>query len=93
MVNVYYDKDVELSVLKGKTVAVIGYGSQGNAQANNMRDSGIDVILGLRPEGRSWLRAKKDGFEVLPIPEAAENSDIIHMLIPDTEQPPVYKKN
>ena len=64
MVKVYYDSDVSLDVLKNKIIAVIGYGSQGHAQAQNMRDSGLNIILGLRPEGKSWSRAKKDGFEV-----------------------------
>jgi len=91
MAKVYYDKDVSLEFLKGKTIAVIGYGSQGDPQANNMRDSGMNVILGLRPEGSSWKRAKRDGFKVYPVSEAAERGDIVHMLIPDLEQPAVYK--
>ena len=93
MVKVYYDKDVSLDLLKNKTIAVIGYGSQGHAQAQNMRDSGLKVILGLRPKGESWNRAKKDGFEVYPVSEAAEKGDIIHMLIPDLEQPAVYREH
>jgi ketol-acid reductoisomerase len=91
MVKVYYDADVSLAPLKNKTIAVIGYGSQGHAQAQNMRDSGLNVILGLRPEGKSWSRAKKDGFEVYSVSEAAEKGDVIHMLIPDLEQSTVYK--
>lgn len=83
MVKVYYDSDVTLESIKNKTIAIIGYGIQGHAQANNMKDSGLNVILGLRPEGKSWIRAKKDGFEVYPVSEAAEKGDIIHMLIPD----------
>jgi len=65
MVKVYYDPDVSLEPLKNKTIAVIGYGSQGYAQARNMRDSGLNVILGLRPEGKSWNRAKKDGLKFI----------------------------
>jgi len=91
MVKVYYDADVSLDPLKNKTIAVIGYGSQGYAQAQNMRASGLNVILGLRPEGKSWSRAKKDGFEVYAVSEAAEKGDVIHMLIPDLEQPAVYR--
>ena len=91
MVKVYYDADVSLDPLKNKTIAVIGYGSQGHAQAQTMRDSGLNVILGLRPEGKSWNRAKKDGFEVYPVSEATEKGDIIHMLIPDLEQSAVYR--
>lgn len=92
MAKVYYDADANLNILKGKTIAVIGYGSQGNAQAKNMRDSGLNVIIGLRPDGESWNRAKKDGFGVYPISEAAKKGDIIHILVPDTAQPSVYSK-
>ena len=91
MVKVYYDADADLGVLKGKKIAVIGYGSQGRAQALNIRDSGLDVLLGLRPGGASWSKAKVDGFQPYTIAEAAEKGDIIHMLIPDLEQPDVYK--
>ncbi len=92
MVKMYYDKDANLSVLKDKTVAVIGYGSQGHAQANNMRDSGVDIILGLRPTGRSWSRAEKDGFNVYSIAEATKRSDLVHILIPDTAQSTTYRE-
>ncbi|HIJ06634.1 MAG TPA: ketol-acid reductoisomerase, partial [Methanocalculus sp.] len=71
MVQKYYDADADLSHLKGKTIAVIGYGSQGRGQALNLRDSGLDVIIGLRP-GKSWDEAKKDGFTVLPVAEAVK---------------------
>ncbi|MGQ9469077.1 MAG: ketol-acid reductoisomerase [Nitrososphaerales archaeon] len=91
MAKIYYDADADLGVLKGKKIAVIGYGSQGRAQALNMRDSGLDVLLGLRPDGTSWSKAKADGFQPCTIAEAAEKGDIIQMLIPDLEQPDVYK--
>ncbi|MBC7130139.1 ketol-acid reductoisomerase [Candidatus Bathyarchaeota archaeon] len=91
MAKVYYDSDVDLEPLKGKTVAVIGYGSQGKAQAKNMKDSGVNVILGLRPDGASWKAASEDGFQVYTISEAADKADIVHMLIPDLEQPAVYR--
>jgi len=91
MVKVYYDADVSLDPLNEKTIAVIGYGSQGSAQAQTMRDSGLNVIVGLRPEGGSWRKAKSDGFKVYAVSEAAAKGDIIHMLIPDLEQPSVYK--
>jgi ketol-acid reductoisomerase len=91
MVRVYYDADTSLDVVKDKTIAVIGYGSQGHAQAQNMRDSGLNVIVGLRPEGESWKRAEKDGFEVSTVSEAAEKADIVIMLIPDLEQPTIYR--
>ncbi len=91
MTKVYYDKDVSSEPLKKKTVAVLGYGNQGQAQAQNMRDSGVHVIMGLRPEGASWKAAKNDGFEVYPIPEAVQKAHIAYMLIPDLEQPDIYK--
>jgi ketol-acid reductoisomerase len=91
MVKMFYDNDADLSVLTEKTIAVIGYGSQGEAQAKCLRDSGLKVILGLRSGGNSWKRGIVDGFEVRPIDEAAEKGDIIHLLIPDTAQPMVYR--
>ncbi len=93
MVKVYYDQDVDMGVLRDKTIAVIGYGSQGHAQAQNMRDSGLDVIIGVRPDGPSWNKAKQDGFEVFSIEEASKRADIIHILIPDMAQPEVYEKS
>jgi ketol-acid reductoisomerase len=90
MVKIYYDQDVDASVLDGKTIAIIGYGSQGRAQAQNLRDSGVNVLMGLRPGGPSWKQAAKDGFEVRTIAEATHTSDIIHLLIPDTAQASVY---
>ncbi|MBS7648946.1 ketol-acid reductoisomerase, partial [Candidatus Bathyarchaeota archaeon] len=92
MVKVYFDKDANLDVIKDKTVAVIGYGSQGRAQSQNMRDSGLKVIIGLRPEGESWKRAEQDGFEVYSMPEAAKRGDIIFMLVPDMIQPEIYNE-
>jgi len=91
--KIYGDEDASLEPLEDKTVAVIGYGSQGEAQAKNLRDSGIDVIIGVREGGPSWERAKKDGFEVLPISEAAEAGDVVHILIPDEVQPQVYREH
>ena len=91
MVKVYHDKDIDESVLKGKKIAVIGYGSQGRAQALNMKDSGVDVIVGLRP-GKSWDKAVEDGMTVKTVVEAAKDADIILMLIPDMAQSTVYKE-
>jgi len=93
LVRVYFDKDASLEPLENKTIAVIGYGSQGHAQAQNMRDSGLNVIIGLRPTGRSWKKAEEDGFKVYSVSEAAEKADVIFMLIPDMVQPEVYRKS
>jgi ketol-acid reductoisomerase len=89
--NIHYEKDVDLDVLKDKTIAVIGYGSQGMAQAKNMSESGLNVVVGLREGGASWNVAKADGLEVLPVKEAAAKADIIHILIPDEIQAAVYE--
>lgn len=91
MTKVYHEADANLQILKGKTIAVIGYGNQGHAQAQNMRDSGLKVIIGNIPDD-SWCRAEADGFEVYPISEAAKKGDIIQILIPDPAQPTVYKE-
>jgi ketol-acid reductoisomerase len=92
MVKVYHDKDIDESVLKGKTVAVLGYGSQGRAQALNLRDSGVDVVVGLRPGGKSWKKAQEDGFKPVTHLEAAQRGDVVLMLMPDMVQPSVYKE-
>ncbi len=92
MAKIYYDKDADLNYLKDRTIAVIGYGNQGRAQSLCYRDSGIKVIVGLRPEGNSWKLAKEDGISPRSIEEAAKKADIIHILIPDLEQPKIYKK-
>ncbi len=92
MAKIYDDEDASLSNLEGKTIAVIGYGNQGHAQALNMRDSGCEVIIGVRRGGDSWERAKKDGFDVYEISEAAKKGDIIHILIPDEVQAKVYNE-
>jgi ketol-acid reductoisomerase len=90
--KIYHDADVDIDVLKGKTVAVMGYGSQGRAQALCFRDSGLNVVIGLRKDGRSWNKAKEDGFKVVDFAEAAKTADVIMMLLPDEVQPKVYKE-
>jgi len=90
MMKKYYESDADLSVLKGKKIAVIGYGSQGRGQSLNLRDSGLDVIIGLR-KGKSWDAAAKDGMTVLSVAEAAKKADIIQILLPDELQAAVYK--
>jgi ketol-acid reductoisomerase len=88
-VTMFYEKDADLNVLRGKTIAVIGYGSQGHAQAQNLRDSGLNVIIGLRP-GKSFEKAKNDGFEVVSVNEAARRADVVQILMPDETQAKVY---
>ena len=98
MVNILHDKDADEKALEGKTVAVIGYGSQGSAQAIMMKESGVNVIVGETEKlgdnpNQSWSKAKEDGFEVMTISEASEKADIIHMLLPDEFHAPVYKEH
>jgi ketol-acid reductoisomerase len=91
MITMYYEKDANQEILKGKTIAIIGYGSQGHAQAQNLRDSGMNVIIGLR-KGRSWQQAENDGFQVYTVDEAAAKADLIMNLLPDEMQAKVYKE-
>ena len=90
MAKIYYDKDADLNVLKGKTVAIIGYGSQGHAQAQNLRDSGVNVIVSELPGTANYDLAKKHKFDPMTAEEATEKGDIVQMLIPDTIQAKVY---
>ncbi|RLG38539.1 ketol-acid reductoisomerase [Methanosarcinales archaeon] len=92
MAKVYHDEDIDTKILEDRTIAIIGYGNQGEAQAKNLRDSGISVVVGVREDGNSWKKANADGFRVLPISKAAEEGDIIHMLVPDEVQSKVYDK-
>jgi ketol-acid reductoisomerase len=89
--QVYYDRDADLNRLAGKKVAVLGYGSQGHAHANNLRDSGVDVVVGLRRESNSWSKAEKAGLKVLETAEAANLADIIMILLPDELQGDAYE--
>ena len=91
MAKIWKDKDVSLDPIKNETIAVIGYGIQGNAQANNLRDSGLNVIVGLSKGGQSWKNAQEDGHKVMSIADACKAADIIHVLIPDMIQALVYK--
>jgi len=93
MAIIYYDKDADLSLIQAKKVAVIGYGSQGHAQALNLRDSGVDVQVGLREDSRSRARAEAQGLTVSPVPEAAAWADVVMLLAPDTAQPEIYKSH
>lgn len=90
MVKVYYDENVATDELKGKTIAIVGYGSQGHAHAQNLRDNGHNVIIGLR-EGKSAQAAREDGFDVFPVKEAAAKADLIMILAPDEIQGALYE--
>ncbi len=92
MVQIFYDEDADLQYLNEKKIAIIGYGSQGHAQAQNLKESGLDVVIGLRP-GRSWDQATEDGFEVVSVNEAACQGDVIQMLVPDERQADVYTRD
>lgn len=93
MVKMYYDADCNLDVLKGKTVAIIGYGSQGHAHAQNLKDSGVNVVVGLRPNSASVAKAKEAGLEVCSTAEAAKKGDLIMILTPDQNQPDIYEQD
>ena len=92
MAKVYYQKDVQENVLQGKTIAIIGYGSQGHAHAQNLKESGFEVIVGGRP-GKSWDAAQKDGLKVATVDEAAKAADVIMILLPDEHQAKIYKES
>jgi len=89
--NVYYDKDCDLNIIKSKTVAMIGFGSQGHAHAENLRDSGVNVVIGLRKGGSSWKKAEAKGFEVLTVEEASAKGDVVMILLPDENQKEIYE--
>ena len=91
MVDVYYDKDADLSVISDKTIGIVGYGSQGHAHALNLKDKGQNVVVGLYPESRSRITAQEAGLEVADVPEVAERADILMMVIPDHIQGGVYR--
>ena len=93
MATLYYDDDADLSRLDGKTIAVIGYGSQGHAHAQNLRDNGASVIIGLHDGSKSAETAKADGFEVVPVADAAKRASIIMLLAPDTKQAQIYEES
>ena len=91
MAKRFYEKDGDLALLKGKTVAIIGYGSQGHAHALNLRDSGVDVVVGLYAGSNSWAKAEAAGLKVLPVSEAAQAASVIMMLVPDHLQGDIYR--
>ncbi len=89
--KVYYEKDADLSLIKKRKVAIVGYGSQGHAHANNLKDSGVKVSVGLRKGGASWDKAKKAGLTVKEVGDAVKDADVVMILVPDEQQPDVYR--
>src|SRR3954453_18255359 len=87
----FYDDDADLALLDGKTVAILGYGSQSHAHAQNLKDSGVDVVVGLRPDSSSAEKARADGFEGLDIAEAASRGDLVMVLLPAEKDGGVYR--
>ena len=90
--DIYHDSDADLNVLKGKKIAVLGYGAQGRAQALCLHDSGLDVTVGVRKNGPSWNKVKEDGLKAAEIPDAVKGADVVMMLLPDELQPDLYKE-
>ena len=93
MVKMYYDKDANWEMLNGKTIAIIGYGSQGHAHALNLKESGAKVIVGLYEGSKSWAKAEAAGLTVMTAADAAKVADVVMMLIPDEKQAATYKKD
>lgn len=93
MINVYYEDDADLAVLRNKPLAVLGYGSQGHAHALNLKDSGMNVCVGLRSGSSSWSKAESEGLSVKPVAEAAEWAEVIMVLLPDQHQKKVYEQD
>ncbi|MFW6177552.1 MAG: ketol-acid reductoisomerase, partial [Desulfohalobiaceae bacterium] len=91
--QVYYEQDADLKLLQDKKIAIIGYGSQGHAHAQNLRDSGLQVIVGQRPGSKNYELAKKHGFEPVAASQAAKEADLIQMLVPDQYQPTVFEQD
>lgn len=89
--NVYYDKDCDISLIRSKKVAMIGFGSQGHAHAENLRDSGVEVVVGLKKGGSSWAKAEAKGFKVLSVADASKEADVVMILLPDESQASIYK--
>ncbi len=88
--KVFYDKDADLSIIQGKKVAIVGYGSQGHAHANNLKDSGVEVVVGLREGSDSWGKAEAAGLTVKAVPEAVKDADVVMILVPDEKASAIY---
>src|ERR687892_1064188 len=90
--DIFYDADADLSLLDGKTIAILGYGSQGHAHALNLKDSGVSVVVGLRPDSSSRADAEKEGLEVLDVADAASRGDVVMILLPDEKQAQIWRE-
>ena len=90
MINKYYDSDCNMGLLSNRTVAIIGYGSQGHAHAQNLKESGVKVIVGLRRDSSSWAKAEAAGLTVMEVPDAAKAADMVMMLVPDEKAADIY---
>jgi len=93
MAKVYYDRDADLTLLKGKLIGIIGYGSQGHAHALNLRDSGCDVVVASKPGGSGWKAAEADGFKVMSVADATKSADILTLLAPDNQHASIYSES
>src|SRR5918996_3776603 len=91
--QVYYDRDADLGVLQGKRVAILGYGSQGHAHANNLRDSGVEVVVGLKKDSQSWPKAEGISLRVMETADAVKAANIVMVLLPDELQGDIYEKD
>ncbi len=91
--KVYYDQDADIPLIKNKAVTIVGYGSQGHAHAQNLRDSGVNVTVALRKNGASWAKAAAAGFNVAEVATAVASADVVMMLLPDENIPDVYNKD
>jgi ketol-acid reductoisomerase len=92
-INVYYDKDADLSIIQSKTVAILGYGSQGHAHAQNLKDSGVKVVVGLRKSSKSWVKAENAGLKVAEVADAVKQADVVMILAPDQDQRKIYEES
>src|ERR1700753_2823838 len=90
--DIFYDSDADLSLLQGKTVAILGYGSQGHAHALNLKDSGVDVVVGLRPDSASRAKAEDAGLQVFALAEAPSRGDVVMILLPDEKQADLWRE-
>src|SRR5688572_18478162 len=90
--GIFYDRDADLSLLRERTVAILGYGSQGHAHALNLRESGIEVVVGLRPDSPSRAQAEGEGLTVLDVPDAASRGEVVMVLLPDERQAQVWRE-